>query len=788
MSYLIPLTDINLSHHALVGGKNASLGEMLQNLSNLHIAVPSGFAITTELYHAFMQENKIDILIQYELSRVKASHYKAIKTVSQKIQKKILTSRFNAAFLQELTSAYKKLGSPVVAVRSSSIDEDTTHISAAGMQETYLNISGIRAIVKACQLVFASLFSARALSYRLHQALNMDKIAISIGIQPMVRSDKGVSGVMFTLDTESGFDKVVLISAAYGLGEGIVKGEINPDEFFLYKPNIASKIPALLEKRLGSKLSKVIYNRSPNPARATKSVAVSPKERTRFCLTEQEAEELARQGMLLEAHYGRPMDIEWAKDGVSGKFYILQARPETVNDKKTHKNVLEKYTLSKKSTVLTTGQSIGQRIGQGTVKVIHHPDKMDLVKPGDVLVTEMTDPDWEPIMKKAAAIVTNRGGRTCHAAIVARELGIPAVVGCGNATKKITAGKKVTVSCAEGQIGYVYDGLLPVKLEKIAVNKMPKLPLKLCLNLGNPEKAFTFQSLPNDGVGLARIEFIINEMIGLHPNAALQYPKLPQAVKKQIATRMQGYANPVDFYIDKLSQGIAMLAAGFYPKEVILRFSDFKSNEYANLIGGKLYEPHEENPMLGFRGASRYYDPFFRESFKLECKAIKKVREQMRLDNVHLMIPFVRTVDELKRVLATMSECGLKRGVNGLKVIMMCEIPSNVILAEAFLAHVDGFSIGSNDLTQLTLGLDRDSSMVAKLFDERNDAVKQLMATAIAVCRKHNKYIGICGQAPSDYPELAVWLMEQGISALSLNPDTIVHTWLRFGKLHETCE
>lgn len=782
MAYLMPLAKINLSHHALVGGKNASLGEMLQNLSRLKIQVPAGFAITTDLFRAFMQENGVDHYIKSELPRLKNGDYKLIKSASQKIQKKIFMAKFDPVFLKDLNEAYVALGSKVVAVRSSSVDEDSAQMSAAGMQETYLNISGIHSIISACKLVFASLFSARALSYRLHQQLSMDKMAISIGIQPMIRSDKGVSGVMFTLDTESGFDKVVLISASYGLGEGIVQGAVNPDEFFLYKPNIEKKQHAILEKRLGSKLTKVVYNRDSHPSRAIKSMAVPVKDQKRFCLSDDEAHLLARQGILLEKHYGMPMDIEWAKDGITGAFYILQARPETATMKQANKNIIEKYTLQKKSTVLITGQSIGQHIGQGKVQILHDPDKMDQLKKGDVLVTEMTDPDWEPIMKKASAIVTNRGGRTCHAAIVARELGIPAVVGCGNATKILKHVKSVTVSCAEGQIGYIYDGILPIHIKKIAVDTLPTIPLKLCLNLGNPEKAFTLQSLPNDGVGLARLEFIINEMIGIHPKAALAYPKLSASIKKQIETRIAGYGHPVEFYVEKLSQGMAMLASAFYPKPVIMRFSDFKSNEYANLMGGRLFEPTEENPMLGFRGASRYYDPFFRESFKLECKALKKVREQMGFDNVQVMVPFVRTVEELKQVLAVMAESGLKRGVNGLKVIMMCEIPSNIILAEAFLEHVDGFSIGSNDLTQLTLGLDRDSSMVARLFDERDPAVKKLMETVIHLCRKHNKYIGICGQAPSDYPELATWLMEQGIHAISLNPDTIINTWLRFGE------
>lgn len=782
MPRIMQLTNVNLSHQPLVGGKNASLGEMLQNLSRLKIAVPAGFAITTQLYREFMKENALDVLIQHELKQLNTKNHQAIKKASKKIQQHILKSPFSKTFLHELKNAYEQLEATKVAVRSSSIDEDIAAVSAAGMQETYLNIAGLPSVIKACKLVFASLFATRALSYRLHQGLQIEKTAISIGIQPMVRSDKGVSGVMFTLDTESGFDKVILISAAYGLGEGVVTGAVDADEFLLYKPNLAKNKLAILEKRLGKKLSKVIYNQSANPTHSTKSMAVMPKEQMRFCLSDQDACYLAKQGMLIEEHYGSPMDIEWAKDGITGKLYILQARPETVYNKLKTNHRIEKYSLAKKSTVLTTGQSIGQRIGQGTVKILHHPDHIDMLKKGDVLVTEMTDPDWEPIMKKASAIVTNRGGRTCHAAIVARELGIPAVVGCGNATKKLTAGKKVTVSCAEGQIGYIYDGILPMTIKKMSINRMPQLPVDLCLNLGNPEKAFILQSLPNKGVGLARLEFIINDMIGIHPNAALSYSTLNKAVKKQIDAKIIGYKNAVEYYVEKLRQGIALLAAAFYPKPVIFRFSDFKSNEYANLIGGQLFEPTEENPMIGFRGASRYYDPFFRKSFQLECAAFKLVREQMGLTNAQLMIPFVRTVEELKRVLAVMQESGLKRGVNGLKVIMMCEIPSNVLLADAFLKYVDGFSIGSNDLTQLTLGLDRDSSMVARLFDERDDAVKMLMSAAIKACRKHKKYIGICGQAPSDYPELATWLMQEGVSALSLNPDTMMETWTRLGK------
>lgn len=782
MPRLMPLTQVNLSHRSLVGGKNASLGEMLQNIARLNILVPAGFAITTDLYHEFVKENGIDQLIQAEVSRYKKWTHRTMKLVSQRIQKRILIGQFSAAFLKELHAAYKQLGATKVAVRSSAIDEDISAVSAAGMQETYLNIASFDALLKACKLVYASLFSPRALSYRIHQKLRIDRLAISIGIQPMIRSDRGASGVMFTLDTESGFDKVVLISAAYGLGEGIVKGEVDPDEYFIYKPNIAQKKSAILEKRLGRKLSKVVYRESSQPARATKSVSVPQKERNRFCLTDAEVCTLAKQGMLIEAHYGVPMDIEWAKDGITGKLYILQARPETINVKKTHDHQIKKYSVTKKSTIMITGQSIGQGIGQGTVRILTNPDKIDLLKEGDVLVTDMTDPDWEPIMKKASAIVTNRGGRTCHAAIVARELGIPAIVGCGDATKKLSLGKKVTVSCAEGQTGYVYEGLLPIQVKTISVDKMPRLPLDLCLNLGNPERAFALQALPNSGVGLARLEFIINDMIGVHPNAALQYTQLPNVIKKQIDARSAGYKNAKEFYIDKLRQGIAMLAAAFYPKPVIFRFSDFKSNEYANLIGGAGFEPHEENPMIGFRGASRYYHARFKEAFKLECAAFKRVREEMGLDNAHLMVPFVRTVDELQHVLSILSDCGLKRGVNGLKIIMMCEIPSNVILAADFLKYVDGFSIGSNDLTQLTLGLDRDSNIISALFDERNPAVKALMSTAIQACRKQKKYIGICGQAPSDYPELAAWLLKEGVSALSLNPDTIVETWLTLKK------
>jgi pyruvate, water dikinase len=782
MKDIIELRKVNTSHVSIVGGKNASIGEMIQNLSGKGINVPGGFATTVSAYEKFLSQDGLNITIDRLLSSIKLNDINALRKTSEKIRHLILSTPFTPEFEHEIDIAYAKLHAPSVAVRSSAIAEDSNQASFAGMQETYLNVKGIKNVLQAIKLVFASLFTSRAILYRQEQGFKHEECGLSVGIMPMIRSDKGVSGVLFTLDTESGFDKVLVISAAYGLGEGIVQGHVNADEFIIYKPNIEAGKLAILQRKLGEKSDMMVYTHSTKPKDSLKMVKVPDKKRHVFCINDKEMESLARQALMIEKHYGMPMDIEWAKDGIDGKIYILQARPETVSSKAKNAKKIEHYALIKKGKKLVEGQSIGQRIGQGRARIMLDIKKSAMIKPGDVLVTDMTDPDWEPIMKTASAIITNRGGRTCHAAIIARELGIPAIVGCTNATKKIRDKQSVTVACHEGLTGHVYDGILPYKVSAIEIETMPILPIKVLLNVGNPEKAFFRQFLPNDGVGLARLEFIINDMIGLHPNAALHVDTLPAVLKKQILAKTAAYKNPVDFYVEKLREGIAMIAAAFYPKEVIFRFSDFKSNEYANLLGGDVYEPLEENPMIGFRGASRYKDPRFKKCFELECKAFKRVRDKMDLTNAQLMVPFVRTVSEIKQVINLIETYGLKRGVNGLKIYMMCEIPSNVILAEEFLNYVDGFSIGSNDLTQLTLGLDRDSHLVSSLFDERNEAVKSMLHHVISVCRSKNKYIGICGQAPSDHPDLAEWLMKEGIESMSLNPDTIVETWLMLAK------
>lgn len=782
MSYIVNLSEVNLKDVSLVGGKNASTGEMLQNLINTGVNVPDGFAVTVTAYNEFLKVNKLDQKISELIKKVKPTNLRQLNQTSKLIRQLIAAGKFSRECEVEIVKAYAKYKNAAVAVRSSATTEDLEGASFAGAQETFLNVKGIKNVLRAIKLVFASLYTSRAIAYRADKDFDQAVTAISVGIQPMVRSDKGSSGVIFTIDTESGFDKVMLITGSYGLGEAIVQGKINPDEFIIYKPMLAQNKFAILQRQMGMKKIKMVYTSSLNPQKSVKEVAVSKADQLQFCLTDEEVQSLAKQALIIEKHYGKPMDIEWAKDGITKKLFILQARPETVNSQNNKTQILEQYTLEKKAKVLAMGQSIGQRIGSGKARVITDLKKMHSIEPGQVLVTDMTDPDWEPIMKLASGIVTNRGGRTCHAAIIARELGIPAVIGCGDATDRIKNNEMVTVSCAEGQIGYIYAGELPFKKHKIAINKMPKLPLKICMNLGNPEIAFTNQFLPNDGVGLARLEFIISHMIGIHPNACLNFNKLSKHLKNQIAQRTAAYKNPVEYYIEKLREGISMIAGAFYPKEVIYRFSDFKSNEYANLLGGKEYEPVEENPMIGFRGASRYNAEQFRKCFELECKAFVRVRDKMGLVNAQLMVPFVRTVAELKAVIDLMEEYGLKRGKNGLKLYMMCEIPSNVILAKEFLQYVDGFSIGSNDLTQLTLGLDRDSSLVAPLFDERNAAVKTLLKTVIEECNKENKYIGICGQAPSDYPDFADWLMQQGIQSMSLNPDTVVSTWLYLGE------
>jgi pyruvate,water dikinase len=781
MKYVVNLKDVNKSHVDVVGGKNASTGEMIQHLSKHGINVPHGYAITVPAYRKFLSHHNLDKKIHRQLVALKPGNVRTLDRVSADIRRSIMSTPIFLELEKEIMAAYAKMKMPAVAVRSSAIAEDSALASCAGAQETYLNIQGKQNLLHAIKRVFASLFTSRAIAYRQDQGLDFATLAISVGIQPMIRSDKGTSGVIFTLDTESGFDQVILITAAYGLGETIVQGQVNPDEFVVYKPLVGKNKFAVLQRRLGEKADKLIYTKTKAATKSTKLVPVSKKEREKFCLSDAEIQTLAQQSLIIEKHYGKPMDIEWAKDGVTGKLVILQARPETVNSNKKNTQVLERYALSKKSKILAKGQSVGQRIGSGMARIVMSPQHLDAVKKGDILVTDMTDPDWEPIMKKAAAIITNRGGRTCHAAIVARELGIPAIVGCLNATKQIKDKQLVTVSCAEGEIGYVYDGKIPFNIKKTSIKDFPKLPLDICINIGNPEKAFTARMLPNKGVGLARLEFIISD-IGIHPSALLKFKQLPLTLQNKLKAKTSAYSSPIEYYVEKLREGIATIAAAFHPKPVIFRFSDFKSNEYANLLGGHLFEPSEENPMIGFRGASRYVHERFRDCFALECEAFKRVRDQMKLTNAQLMIPFVRTVAELKDILQLLGKYGLKRGKNNLKIYMMCEVPSNVVLAEQFLPYVDGYSIGSNDLTQLMLGLDRDSSIVAPLFDERNPAIKLMLQQVIKVCNKKRKYIGICGQAPSDHPDFAKWLMQEGIGCMSLSADTVVDTWLMLGK------
>lgn len=772
--------DVTLHHLNQVGGKNASLGELTRNLSPLGIKVPNGFAITADAYNDFLAHNNLNAVITQKLSLLSDEDLNNLAKIGNDIRALIIQSVFPDELTAAIIQAYSLLTSEKnvsVAVRSSATAEDLPHASFAGQQESFLNVSGEENVLLAVKKVFASLFNDRAIAYRIHQKFDHNQVAISVGVQHMVRSDLATSGVMFSIDTETGFDKVVLINAAYGLGESVVQGAVNPDEFYVYKPNLMQNKPALLRRRLGSKASKLIYNETVIQGKSTSEIPVSEQQQRQFCLTNEETEHLAKQALLIEAHYGLPMDIEWAKDGITQEIYIVQARPETINSQQTHA-LIERYRLDQPGKVLVDGFSVGQRISHGAARVLKDTSEIFQVKEGDILVTDMTDPDWEPIMKKAAAIVTNRGGRTCHAAIIARELGIPAVVGCKDATTKILDGKVVTVSCAEGEMGFVYDGKIPFSIQKIDVKEMPGIPVDLMLNVGNPERAFSLQKLPCHGVGLARIEFIISNTIGIHPKAALNYAKLPEALKASIAIKTDSYESPVQFYVNKLQEGISTIAAAFYPKPVIVRLSDFKSNEYANLLGGDIYEPQEENPMLGFRGAARYVSAEFQDCFALECEAVRFVREKMGLTNVKIMIPFVRTVKEGEAVIALLDKFGLKRGEQGLEVIMMCEIPSNALLADQFLEHFDGFSIGSNDLTQLTLGIDRDSGLVADQFNERNEAVKVLLQQAISVCRKKDKYIGICGQGPSDHPDLAEWLVNEKIHSLSLNADSLLETWL----------
>lgn len=761
-----------------VGGKNASLGEMISNLASAGVRVPGGFATTAEAFREFISSNNLDQRIHDALNQLDVEDVNALAKTGAEIRAWVMDAPFPKALDEQIEAAYAKLqdGNPnmAVAVRSSATAEDLPEASFAGQQETFLNVLGIDAVKHAVKEVFASLYNDRAISYRVHHNFEHAEVALSAGIQKMVRSETSSSGVMFTLDTESGFRDVVFVTSSYGLGETVVQGAVNPDEFYVYKEAFKQGRPAILRRNLGSKAIKMVY--STEPGKKVETVKVDPQERQLFSISDADVTELTRQALIIEQHYKRPMDIEWAKDGDDGLIYIVQARPETVKSRSSA-TVLERYLMNETGKVLVEGRSIGHKIGSGPVKVIDSIDDMDQVMEGDVLVTDMTDPDWEPIMKRASAIVTDRGGRTCHAAIIARELGIPAVVGCGDATELLESGQEVTVSCAEGDTGFIYEGLLDFELKENSVDSMPELDFKIMMNVGNPDRAFDFQALPNDGVGLARLEFIINRMIGVHPKALLNFDTLPPEVKETVRKRISGYESPVDFYITKLVEGISTLAAAFYPKKVIVRLSDFKSNEYANLIGGALYEPDEENPMLGFRGASRYISETFRDCFYLECEALKRVRNDMGLTNVEVMVPFVRTVGEAKQVVDLLASQGLKRGENGLRVIMMCELPANALLAEQFLEHFDGFSIGSNDLTQLTLGLDRDSGIIAHLFDERNEAITALVAKAIDACNAAGKYIGICGQGPSDHPDFAKWLVEKGIHTVSLNPDTVLDTW-----------
>ena len=789
VEYVVSLDKLGVHDVEHVGGKNASLGEMISNLAGAGVSVPGGFATTSQAYRDFLELSGLNDQIHAALDALDVDDVNALAKTGAQIRQWIMEAEFPEKLNEQIRTAFATLsqGNPdmAVAVRSSATAEDLPDASFAGQQETFLNIRGVENVIRAAKEVFASLFNDRAISYRVHQGFDHKLVALSAGVQRMVRSETGTAGVMFTLDTESGFRDVVFITGAYGLGETVVQGAVNPDEFYVHKQTLEAGRPAILRRNLGSKAIKMIYGEEAKAGKSVKVIDVEKADRERFCLSDAEINELAKQAMIIEKHYKCPMDIEWAKDGDDGKLYIVQARPETVKSR-TQANVMERYLLKETGTVLVEGRAIGQRIGAGKVRIIKDVSEMDKVQPGDVLVSDMTDPDWEPVMKRASAIVTNRGGRTCHAAIIARELGIPAVVGCGNATQLLKDGQGVTVSCAEGDTGFIFEGELGFDIKKNSVDAMPELPFKIMMNVGNPDRAFDFAQLPNAGVGLARLEFIINRMIGVHPKALLNYDGLPQEIKDSVDKRIAGYSDPVDFYVDKLVEGISTLAGAFTPKKVIVRLSDFKSNEYANLIGGKLYEPEEENPMLGFRGASRYISENFRDCFELECRALKRVRNDMGFTNVEIMVPFVRTLGEASQVIDLLAENGLKRGENGLRIIMMCELPSNAILAEEFLEFFDGFSIGSNDLTQLTLGLDRDSGVIAHLFDERNPAVKKLLSNAIQACNKAGKYIGICGQGPSDHPDLALWLMEQGIESVSLNPDTVLETWffLAEGQAH----
>ncbi|WP_281557378.1 phosphoenolpyruvate synthase [Thalassomonas sp. RHCl1] len=771
-----------------VGGKNASLGEMISNLANVGVQVPGGFATTAYAFNEFLEQSGLNDKIYQLLDTLDVEDVNALAKCGETIRQWIIDTPFLPQMQHDIEQAYGQLAAGFdddasFAVRSSATAEDMPDASFAGQQETFLNVRGLEAVMVAIKHVFASLFNDRAISYRVHQGYDHRGVALSAGIQRMVRSDISSSGVMFSIDTESGFEDVVFITSSYGLGEMVVQGAVNPDEFYVHKPTLAKGKQAVVRRNIGSKAIKMVYSADQSHGKQVEIVDIEPEVSNQFSLTDDEVQELAKQAVIIEQHYKRPMDIEWAKDGLDGKLYIVQARPETVRSRE-NANVMEQFQLQETADVICEGRSIGTKIGSGEAKVLASLAEMDKIQPGDVLVTDMTDPDWEPIMKRASAIVTNRGGRTCHAAIIAREMGIPAVVGCGDATSKIKAGDAITVSCAEGDTGYIYEGKLEYKVTTSQVDQMPELPLKIMMNVGNPDRAFAFAKLPHAGIGLARLEFIINKMIGVHPKALINYDSQSADLREEIDDIIAGYESPVEFYIAKLTEGIATLAAAYSPEKVIVRMSDFKSNEYANLVGGEEFEPDEENPMIGYRGASRYISKDFRECFALECEAIKRVRNDMGLTNVEVMIPFVRTLDEAKAVIDILAEHGLKRGENGLRVIMMCELPSNALLADQFLDHFDGFSIGSNDLTQLTLGLDRDSGLIAHLFDERDPAIKILLEMAIKACKARGKYVGICGQGPSDHADFAAWLVEQGIDSVSLNPDTVLPTWLYLAEQH----
>jgi pyruvate, water dikinase len=777
-SYVIPFERARMRDVETVGGKNASIGEMIGSLASVGVRVPGGFATTAQAYRDFLQQGGLDARIREALATLDVDDVVKLAAIGAEIRGWILATPFPPALERAVLGELARMANGneiAVAVRSSATAEDLPEASFAGQQETFLNVRGEANVLRAMHEVFASLFNDRAIAYRVHQGFDHSAVALSAGIQHMVRSDLAASGVMFTLDTDSGFRDVVLITSSYGLGETVVQGAVNPDEFYVYKPALRADRRCIVRRNLGGKAIKMVYAGSGSAERVA-TVEVPQQDRLRFSIDDGDVLQLARQALTIEQHYKVPMDIEWAKDGTDGQIYILQARPETVQSRAGR--TIQRYALKARSRVLATGRSIGQRIGSGPARIIRNVGEMARVQTGDVLIADMTDPDWEPVMKRAAAIVTNRGGRTCHAAIIARELGIPAVVGCGDATSRVREGQDVTVSCAEGDTGFVYEGQLEFERKQIELDSLPKLPVKIMMNVGNPDRAFDFAGIPHNGVGLARLEFIINRMIGVHPRALLEFDRLDGELKEQIASQMAGYRDPVSFYVDKLAEGISQIAAAFAPEPVIVRLSDFKSNEYANLIGGRVYEPAEENPMLGFRGASRYVDETFRPCFELECRALRVVRDEMGLTNVQVMVPFVRTVKEAQQVTELLSQNGLARGQNGLKVIMMCELPTNALLADRYLEFFDGMSIGSNDMTQLVLGLDRDSAIVARLFDERDDAVKAMLQMAISACRKRGKYIGICGQGPSDHPELARWLVDQGIESMSLNPDTVVETWM----------